>query len=49
MAVRAQRKSEVRSTKYEKPESAPKKSPLELNRVIHERLRLGIISALAVN
>src|SRR5438093_12616965 len=26
-----------------------KKSPLELDRVIHERLRLGIVSALAVN
>jgi DNA-binding MarR family transcriptional regulator len=25
------------------------RSPLELNRLIHERLRLGIISALAVN
>jgi DNA-binding HxlR family transcriptional regulator len=48
--ARALRKLEVRSTKYEKPESAaPKKSPLELDRLIHERLRLGIISALAVN
>jgi DNA-binding HxlR family transcriptional regulator len=28
---------------------AEKRSPLELNRLIHERLRLGIISALAVN
>src|SRR5437667_7052522 len=26
-----------------------KKSPLELDRLIHERIRLGIISALAVN
>jgi len=26
-----------------------KKSPLDLNRLIHERLRLGIVSALAVN
>ena len=26
-----------------------KRSPLELDRLIHERLRLGIISALAVN
>jgi len=26
-----------------------RKSPLELDRLIHERLRLGIISALAVN
>jgi DNA-binding MarR family transcriptional regulator len=35
------------------PKKAPaepkQKSPLELNRLIHERLRLGIISALAVN
>jgi DNA-binding HxlR family transcriptional regulator len=38
-------KSEVRSTKGE----AEKRSPLELDRLIHERLRLGIISALAVN
>ena len=28
---------------------APKKSPLALDRLIHERLRLGIVSALAVN
>ena len=28
---------------------ATKQSPLELDRLIHERLRLGIISALAVN
>jgi DNA-binding MarR family transcriptional regulator len=27
----------------------PTKSPLELDRLIHERLRLGIVSALAVN
>ena len=47
MAGRALRKSEVRSAKYES--AAPKKSPLELDRLIHERLRLGIVSALAVN
>jgi DNA-binding HxlR family transcriptional regulator len=40
------RKSEVRSKKYEEVE---KKSPLALDRLIHERLRLGIVSALAVN
>jgi DNA-binding HxlR family transcriptional regulator len=40
-------KSEVRSTKSE--ETAKKQSPLELNRLIHERLRLGIVSALAVS
>ena len=39
-------KSEVRSTKAE---AARKQSPLELDRLIHERLRLGIVSALAVN
>jgi DNA-binding HxlR family transcriptional regulator len=38
-------KDEVRSTKGE----VEKKSPLALDRLIHERLRLGIISALAVN
>ena len=43
------RKSEVRSLKSEKPETAAKKqSPLELDRLVHERLRLGIVSALAV-
>jgi DNA-binding MarR family transcriptional regulator len=39
-------KSDVRSTKAE---AAKKQSPLELDRLIHERLRLGIVSALAVN
>ena len=39
-------KSEVRSPKAE---AARKQSPLELDRLIHERLRLGIVSALAVN
>ena len=28
---------------------APEESPLSLDRLIHERLRLGIVSALAVN
>jgi DNA-binding MarR family transcriptional regulator len=46
-------KSEVRSLKSEvrsqKVEAAKKQSPLELDRLIHERLRLGIVSALAVN
>jgi DNA-binding HxlR family transcriptional regulator len=61
MAGRALRKLEVRSTKLEvkaskseirnqKSEiSVQKRSTLELDRLIHERLRLGIISALAVN
>ena len=39
-------KSEVRSTRAE---AAKKQSPRELDRLIHERLRLGIVSALAVN
>jgi DNA-binding HxlR family transcriptional regulator len=51
--ARTARKSEVGSTKSEvrstKSEETPKKqSPLELDRLIHERLRLGIVSALAV-
>jgi|SRR6516165_2218616 DNA-binding MarR family transcriptional regulator len=40
------RKSEVGSLKSEVP---AKKSTLALDRLIHERLRLGIVSALAVN
>ena len=44
LAVRSQKSEvEVRKAKVEK------RSPLELDRLIHERLRLGIISALAVN
>ena len=35
--------------KSQKAESRPQRSPLELDRLIHERLRLGIVSALAVN
>jgi DNA-binding HxlR family transcriptional regulator len=31
------------------PAVAGRQSPLELDRLIHERLRLGIVSALAVN
>jgi DNA-binding HxlR family transcriptional regulator len=33
----------------QKVQKVQKRSPLELDRLIHERLRLGIISALAVN
>ena len=53
-AKAASRKSEAGSHKSEarsgrlKP-SADKRSTLELDRLIHERLRLGIVSALAVN
>ena len=44
------RKSEVRTQKLEvKVKKREKRSPLELDRLIHERLRLGIVSALAVN
>jgi DNA-binding MarR family transcriptional regulator len=32
-----------------KVQKAEKRSPLHLDRLIHERLRLGIVSALAVN
>ena len=52
--AKAARKFETRSTKSEARRTTPeraraKKSPLELDRLIHERLRLGIISALAAN
>ena len=56
MAARAEarhQKADVKSQKAEgksqKAESRPQRSPLELDRLIHERLRLGIVSALAVN
>ena len=50
----ASRKFEVRSQKSEAKVRSHKsdvdgRSPLELDRLIHERLRLGIVSALAVN
>ncbi len=48
--AKALRKSELRTQKSElKVEKREKRSPLELDRLIHERLRLGIVSALAVN
>jgi DNA-binding MarR family transcriptional regulator len=51
MAGRRSLKAEVRSAKAEvrSAKSEVKKSPLELDRLVHERLRLGIVSALAVN
>ena len=51
MAGRANIKSHVSSLKsHAKRRAQPaRKSPLELDRLIHERLRLGIVSALAVN
>jgi DNA-binding HxlR family transcriptional regulator len=48
--AKALRKSELRTQKSElKIEKTEKRTPLALDRLIHERLRLGIISALAVN
>src|SRR3954467_9730646 len=55
MAGRSARKLDVRNEKSEvevrkhKVERVEKRSPLELDRLIHERLRLGIVSALAAN
>src|SRR5882724_11342498 len=44
------RKSKVdRVERFDKAEKVDKRSTLELDRLIHERLRLGIVSALAVN
>ncbi len=43
---------ESRESRVESPQSkvpAPRRSTLELDRLIHERLRLGIVSALAAN
>jgi DNA-binding MarR family transcriptional regulator len=46
-------KSDVRSLKSDvrspKVETKSQRSTLELDRLVHERLRLGIVSALAVN
>ena len=46
-AKRQREKVEVRNPKAEV--RGEKMSPLELDRLIHERLRLGIVSALAAN
>ena len=43
------RKSEIKSEIRNQKSEIPRRSPLELDRLIHERLRLGIVSALAVN
>ena len=40
---------EAPTTSARRTTEKPKQSPLELDRLIHERLRLGIVSALAVN
>jgi DNA-binding MarR family transcriptional regulator len=42
-------KSAKIDVKSQKAEGRAQRSPLELDRLIHERLRLGIVSALAVN
>lgn len=34
---------------WHRRDERPRRSPLDLDRLIHERLRLGILSALAVN
>ena len=43
------RKSEIKSEIRHQKSEIPKRSTLALDRLIHERLRLGIVSALAVN
>ena len=46
----ASRKPHVASPEPRAPQApVAKRTPLDLDKVIHERLRLGIISALAVN
>lgn len=51
--VTTARKSEVRSPKSDgrnpRPDPRANKTPLALDRLIHERLRLGIVSALAAH
>ena len=53
MANAASRKLDVRGDKVDvksrKADGKPLRSALDLDRVIHERLRLGIVSALAAN
>lgn len=41
--------SAVRKPAAERPEATAKPTPFELDRLIHERMRLGIVSALAAN
>jgi DNA-binding HxlR family transcriptional regulator len=48
-AASSRQSSDVRSAKVETRATESRRSPLELDRLIHERLRLGIVSALAVN
>lgn len=48
-AARSAREGEKRATELSPIEGYPEGGALELDRVIHERVRLGIVSALAVN
>ena len=41
--------SAARKPDAERPQTPAKSSPVELDRLIHERMRLGIVSALAAN
>jgi DNA-binding HxlR family transcriptional regulator len=45
----AKRKQEASAPAPARPKAAKRATPLQLDRLIHERLRLGIVSALAVN
>ena len=49
MGRNATAKLEAKREKLEKTDAHARQSTLALDRVIHERLRLGIVSALAVN
>src|SRR5690348_15750991 len=51
MAARAARAEhhETKNEKRETKQAGPEKRATSLDRVIHERMRLGIVSALAVN
>ena len=44
------READIAPVRRDSPErAAPQRRPLELDRLIHEHIRLGIVSALAVN
>jgi DNA-binding HxlR family transcriptional regulator len=49
VARRVQSRESRGQSRESRVESPSRRSPLELDRLIHERLRLGIISALAAN
>jgi DNA-binding HxlR family transcriptional regulator len=49
MAARAARKADPRPSRRSAPRVEPEASATGLDRLIHERMRLGIVSALAVN